>query len=297
MVRWGEVRSPHLHGEASRNRCKLGYTLYNRSRRIWQGIMMKLGTIAALTFIGTTGLTSGVMAENLEHMRQLLSSKSCPGCDLSGAGLVFAQLAGGDLTGANLVRANLSQSDLTGANLTNANLVGASLSSANLAGANLAGANLGGADLRGAYLMNANLEGADLTNANLRGAVGIPLSAITKEDLLTWGNEEAERGNFEQAIAYYNEALNIDPEYAQAYLSRGVARNRMSDKTGALADAKRASEIYFVSGDQTGYDASKLFASALEAELEAAQRDRNRGSGFFDTLGNIGVMLLQFGLF
>jgi tetratricopeptide (TPR) repeat protein len=242
---------------------------------------MKLGVLAAVTLIGTTGLTMPVMAENLEHIRQLLSTKSCPGCDLSAAGLVFAQLAGANLSGANLVRANLSQSDLTGADLSQANLVGASLSGANLAGA---------------YLMDANLEDADLTNANLRGAVGIPIYAVTKEDLLVWGNEEAERGNFEHAIAYYNESLNLDPNYAQAYLSRSVARNRMSDKTGALTDAKRASEIYFVEGDQQGYDAAKLLTTALEAELEAAQRGR-RGAGFFDTLGNIGVMLLQFGLF
>lgn len=257
---------------------------------------MKLRRLAAITLIGTTGLTAPVRAENLEHIRQLLSTKSCPGCDLSAAGLVFAQLAGANLEGANLVRANLSQSDLTGANLSNANLVGASLSSANLSGANLAGANLASADLRGAYLMNVNLEGADLSNANLRGAVGIPISAVTKEDLLSWGNEEAERGNFERAIAYYNESLNLDPEYAQAYLSRSVARNRMSDKSGALADAKRATEIYFVAGDQPGYDAAKLFSTALEAEIEAAQRGP-RKPGFFDTLGNIGVMLLQFGLF
>jgi tetratricopeptide (TPR) repeat protein len=257
---------------------------------------MKLGMLAAVTLIGTTSLTAPVIAENLEHLRQLLSTKSCPGCDLSATGLVFAQLAGANLEGANLVRANLSQSDLTGANLSNANLVGASLSSANLAGANLAGANLASADLRGAYLMDANLEDADLSNANLRGAVGIPIYAVAKEDLLTWGNEEAERGNFEHAIAYYNEALNLDPEYAQAYLSRGVARNRMSDKTGALADAKRASELYFVVGDQPGYDTANLFTTALEAEIEAASRGR-RGPGFFDTLGNLGVMLLQFGLF
>ncbi|MGB3236855.1 MAG: pentapeptide repeat-containing protein [Geitlerinemataceae cyanobacterium] len=257
---------------------------------------MKLGMLATVTLIGTTSLTAPVIAENLEHMRQLLSTKSCPGCDLSSAGLVFSNLAGANLSGANLVRANLSQSDLTGADLSNANLVGASLSSANLAGANLAGANLASADLRGAYLMGANLEDADLSNANLQGAVGIPVYAVAKEDLLAWGNEEAGRGNFENAISYYNEALSLDPEYAQAYLSRSVARNRMSDKTGALADAQLASELYFVEGDEPGYDAAMLFTAALEAEIEAAARGP-RKPGFFDTLGNIGVMLLQFGLF
>jgi tetratricopeptide (TPR) repeat protein len=258
---------------------------------------MKLVNLAAATLVfSTASLAVPVLAENLEHTRQLLSTKACSGCDLSYAGLVFAQLAGADLSGANLVRANLAQADLTGANLSNANLVGASLSGANLMGANLQGANLQGADLRGAYLTDANLQDAILTNANLRGALGIPSYAVTAADLLLWGNEYAQQGNFEQAIAYYNESLLLEPEQAEVYLVRAAARNRLSDKNGAIADAKRASELYFVEGNQQGYDSATLFVAAMEAEIEASKKGRG-GGGFFDTLGNIGVMLLQFGLF
>ena len=257
---------------------------------------MKLATLATTILLSATFSSVRVLAENIEHTQQLLSTKSCPGCDLSGAGLVFSQLPGANLAGANLVRANLSQADLTGADLSNANLVGASLSNTNLGGANLSGANLVGADLRGAYLMNANLEGADLTDANLMGATGIPIYAVEAEDLLEWADLETQRGNYQGAISYYDEAITLDPDFAQAYLSRGAARNRLGDRNGALADAQRASEIFFIEGNRQGYDAAKLFITAIELEIQVAEEGA-RGGGFLDTLGNIGVTLLQFGLF
>jgi len=89
--------------------------------------------------------------------------KGCPGCDLSMAGLVFA-----DLNGANLIGANLYGADLRSADLNGADLSGANLREANLVTANLWNANLNGADLRGDNLDGANLNraiGADFSDA------------------------------------------------------------------------------------------------------------------------------------
>ncbi|MDC0840399.1 pentapeptide repeat-containing protein, partial [Limnoraphis robusta] len=62
-----------------------------------------------------------VQASNLQEIRQLLSTKECPNCNLTNAGLVLADLSGANLSGANLTGANLSRANLTGANLTGAN--------------------------------------------------------------------------------------------------------------------------------------------------------------------------------
>ena len=75
-----------------------------------------------------------------DELQQLLETKNCRKCDLSGADLSFLNLEGADLEGANLQ--------------------GADLNSTNLAFANLTGANLTGADLSQAVLMNAILENA-----------------------------------------------------------------------------------------------------------------------------------------
>lgn len=238
-------------------------------------------------------------AEDLQHLQQLLSTQDCPQCDLREAGLVHARLAGANLQGANLVRANLSQSDLTGADLTGANLTGASLAGANLTGANLTGANLTGADLRDAYLTGAILDGTTLANANLRGAYGIPSTAVSVDELLLWGNEEAQAGNYQGAIAYYTQATNLNPDAPLAYLGRAAAYNRLGDTERAVADAERAAEIYFVQGNAEGYETANFFASAIIAEEEAFQEARERqrrgdlGGNLMNVITGVGSILLQ----
>ena len=88
---------------------------------------MKVGILVSTIFLTLVSMESVVNAVNPDDLRKLLTTKSCPGCDLSGA-----NLRGEDLRGANLQGANLS-----GANLQGANLSGAS-------GANLDGAHLDG---------------------------------------------------------------------------------------------------------------------------------------------------------
>jgi tetratricopeptide (TPR) repeat protein len=50
------------------------------------------------------------------------------------------------------------------------------------------------------------------------------------------GNTRYDQGNKEGALEDYTQAINLDPEYANAYYQRGVIRYEQSDKQGALAD-------------------------------------------------------------
>ncbi|MBD2087121.1 pentapeptide repeat-containing protein [Coleofasciculus sp. FACHB-542] len=122
-----------------------------------------------------------------QHLRQLLKTKQCRGCDLSGANLAGASLNGADLSEAKLIKANLKGTELRNAKLNQANLAGVSLSSADLRGAslvevqsswsdcadfkdaNLSQANLSKANLGCASLYNANLSSAELSSADLTG--------------------------------------------------------------------------------------------------------------------------------
>ncbi|MBD2744094.1 pentapeptide repeat-containing protein [Coleofasciculus sp. FACHB-1120] len=122
-----------------------------------------------------------------QHLRQLLKTKQCRGCDLSGANLAGASLNGADLSEAKLIKANLKGAELRNAKLNQANLAGVSLSSADLRGAslaevqsswsdcadfkdaNLSQANLSKANLGCASLYNANLSSAELGSADLTG--------------------------------------------------------------------------------------------------------------------------------
>ena len=81
-------------------------------------------------------------AENPDHMRQLLRTGDCPGCDLSGANLEGLNLSGANLQAADLNGANFQQTQLLNANMAEANLSDAVLVASDLSGANLENANL-----------------------------------------------------------------------------------------------------------------------------------------------------------
>ncbi|MEL7036218.1 MAG: pentapeptide repeat-containing protein [Cyanobacteria bacterium J06592_8] len=248
-------------------------------------ILATVVVLSAVTFVPST------LAENLEHTRQLLSSKRCPNCDLAGAGLVLADLVGADLQGANLVGANLSRADLTGANLTGANLTGASLHGANLTGANLAGANLNGTDLRAAYLMNAVLTESNIKDAQLVGVIGMPTNTGNAKDYYFWGVQEAKEGNYVNAIDFYSQAIRLDPDLAAAYFGRSMARADLGDLVGAIADARFAQELYETLGSEEGEQISTQLVQILEYQQNPEKPDNS--GGFLGTLQQAAPLFLQ----
>lgn len=253
---------------------------------------MKLNLPIATVLLATVHLALPVRAENVQHTSQLLSTKQCPGCDLRNAGLVMSDLRGADLQGADLSFANLSRADLTGANLMGANLSGTSLNGANLTGAILIGANLTGTDLRDAYLVNANLMGTNLERAYIQGTFGIPNYAGTTEDFHAWGAIESQNGNYRAAIDHYNKALGLNPEFAPAYLGRGLALFRLGNYSAAERDAKVASALFESQQNTAGVEAAQNFVEAIDI----ARRPPGEGGG--GNIGNlitgIGSLLLRF---
>lgn len=256
---------------------------------------MKLRVLASTTLLTAISLAIPALAANPEHTRQLLSTRQCEGCDLTNAGLVMANLAGANLRGANLSRANLSRANLAGADLSGANLTGASLFGADLTGANLSGANLAAADLRDSQLIAANLTNAKLGNTNMLGAIGIPTYAGSAEDFYRMGMAEAERDNFNRAIDLFNQALTMQPEMANAYLSRGLARFHLGDRTAAIEDTKKAETLYIAQGNQQGQQLAQQVIKGFETPRTARLR---RGNGdflsFIQSLAGFALQFLRF---
>jgi len=253
---------------------------------------MKIHILATAAFLITISLTTTVQAANSEHVRQLLATKQCQNCDLTGAGLVMADLSGANLSGANLTSANLSRANLSGADLRGANLSGASLFGVNLSEAKFSGANLAGADLRNTYLTNAELTGAYINGTNFQGAVGIPSQIASPEDFYAWGVAEAQKGNQQQAISYFNQAIAIKPEYAGAYLARGVARYQMLDRQSAFQDAQVAEKLFTSQNNTPGTQTAQAFIIELQAPVN--EKVSSGKPSFVDFLGSLGSVLLQF---
>lgn len=238
-----------------------------------------------------------VCAESLGDLNQLLSTKQCSQCDLSNAGLVQANLSGANLLQANLAGANLSQANLSGANLTGANLAGTSLYGANLTGANLTGANLTGTDLRNAYVGNTNLSQVDLDSANVEGIKGLATTAASAEQFHRWGVREAERGNYNRAIAHYEKAIQLDPELAPAYLGLAIIQYNFDRRAAAKQNTAIAAKLFKQQkhelGHKTAMDFQQKMALIQKAEENAVEQEGGMGHiGKF--MGSVGSLLLQF---
>jgi len=57
------------------------------------------------------------------------------------------------------------------------------------------------------------------------------------------GQADGRAGQYEEAIAGYNEAIRIDPKYARAYVGRGVAYHRLGKYERAIHDHDQAIQL------------------------------------------------------
>jgi uncharacterized protein YjbI with pentapeptide repeats len=234
-----------------------------------------------------------VLAENPDHLRKLLSTKSCVQCNLVNAGLVMGELAGANLSQANLIGANLSQANLVGANLRGANLTGASLYGADLSGADLTGAVVNGTDLRESFLSNANLSGTNLQAAYLQGATGLSAKAGSATDFTNWAYLEWNKNNYTGAIQHFNQAIRLDPKMAPAYLGRSMARYRLQDDAGAIADATKAQQLFTAVGDIRNAQSAQNIIKGIELASQPSKPSQGGGGSLVDVLTGLSSMLLK----
>jgi tetratricopeptide (TPR) repeat protein len=69
------------------------------------------------------------------------------------------------------------------------------------------------------------------------------LAQTTAEDYVKSGQAWDGKGDYDRAIADYNQALRIDPQNAWAYNNRGIAWRNKGDYDRAIADYNQALRI------------------------------------------------------
>ena len=87
--------------------------------------------LATIT-VAVTLVATSASAFDPAHLKRLMETNECKGCELSNANLLGAKLRGAILVEAILARADLRNAILREANITGANLGGADLTGANL---------------------------------------------------------------------------------------------------------------------------------------------------------------------
>ena len=208
---------------------------------------------------------------------QLLQTKRCRQCSLTDADLVHADLRDADLSEARLQRANLSQAQLDGANLRNANLSFTSLQGASLRGADLRGSRLVGTDLRDVDLTGAQLDINALEEAHWSGAKGMQPQAQSHAALHNAGVTAAESERWKQAEDLFGLAIRKQPDAAESWVARGIAREKLGKRQLAIQDFTYASSLY--SNDGATAQAEQLQAAATSLQDKVHNKQSGNGVG------------------
>ena len=70
-----------------------------------------------------------------------------------------------------------------------------------------------------------------------------PKLAQSAIEYLNRANEKYKKGDYQEAIADYTQAINLKPNYAEAYNNRGLAKAALEESKGAIADYTEAIRI------------------------------------------------------
>ena len=212
-----------------------------------------------------------------ESLLELLQNKRCPQCQLADVDLVHADLRDADLSKAGLQRANLSRARLDGADLSGANLSFTSLQGASLRGAQLKGAKLYSTDLRDADLTGAILDSNALEEAHWSGARGMKPQAQSHAALHNAGVSAAESDRWNQAESLFGLAIRKQPEAAESWVARGIAREKLGKRQLAVQDFSYASTLY--GGEGATAKAEQLQAAALSLQDKVHNKQSGNGVG------------------
>jgi uncharacterized protein YjbI with pentapeptide repeats len=216
-------------------------------------------------------------AAEANDVMRLLGQRACASCRLQDADLVHADLRDANLGKAQLQRANLSRAQLDGANLQGADLTFTSLLGASLRGADLRGALLEGTDLREADLSGALLDVNALARSHWKQAVGVSPSAINYADLHNSGVEAALRGRASEAEAYFNQAIQKQPDAALSWLARGISRAEQDKRDLAAADFTYAATLFERQGNTAV--AQQILKGAKDLKKDPESKTAGNGWG------------------
>jgi tetratricopeptide (TPR) repeat protein len=97
----------------------------------------------------------------------------------------------------------------------------------------------------------------------------IELKDIVKaNEFYQQGSDRARRGLYKEAFDDLTQAINLNPEFAEAYIVRAHARTGIEDKQGAVTDFQKAIDIYKARGRADIADLLLTPLQALKNEIE-----------------------------
>jgi tetratricopeptide (TPR) repeat protein len=97
----------------------------------------------------------------------------------------------------------------------------------------------------------------------------IELKDIVKaNEFYQQGSDRARRGLYKEAFEDFTQAINLNPGFVEAYMSRADTRTLLGDKQGAVTDFQKAIDIYKARGRADIADLLLTPLQALKNEIE-----------------------------
>jgi tetratricopeptide (TPR) repeat protein len=81
-----------------------------------------------------------------------------------------------------------------------------------------------------------------------------PSSGDRRQGCYSRGKDKSALGDKKGAIADYNLAIRINPQYGNAYYNRGLAKSDLGDRKGAIADYQIAAKIFRAQNNMDLYE-------------------------------------------
>ena len=91
------------------------------------------------------------------------------------------------------------------------------------------------------------------------------IGSTFEESYYRRGLEYEKKGEYKAAISAYSEALRLNPNYAIAYMQRGLAYANLDQKQQAIADLRMSTKMFFESGDLDNYHKARSFSEEVHA--------------------------------
>jgi tetratricopeptide (TPR) repeat protein len=102
--------------------------------------------------------------------------------------------------------------------------------------------NLAYKKLKSEHLNTTSVPSASPTNLSIH-QVNISIQRWDAETFYNWGVENATRGQYEEALANFTQAISLNPRYIEAYKYRGFVCSQLGFEYRATSDLNKAASL------------------------------------------------------